>query len=163
MNRVWCIRHRKYFAPFLPFLHHLLRLLHRPQFRQRAYDRSVAGARIVTAIYTNSLATVNTNSFPSMQRCNPSFTCCNLYLNMVLNATYYFPMMYGYPVMLSRSVLSYGLFDDQDWFELHVLLLVLSYGAPRVAQAWEIPAIGFGICSWFAYGGWHEWQKHIPE
>ena len=36
---------------------------------------------------------------------------------------------------LTRSVLSYGLFDDQDWFELHVLLLVLSYGALRVAQA----------------------------
>ena len=36
---------------------------------------------------------------PSMKRCNPSFTCCNLYLNMVLNAIYYFPMMYGYPMM----------------------------------------------------------------
>ena len=36
---------------------------------------------------------------PTMQRCNPSFTCCNLYLNMVLNAIYYFPMMYGYPMM----------------------------------------------------------------
>ena len=36
---------------------------------------------------------------PSMQRCNPSFTHCNLYLNMVLNAIYYFPMMYGYPMM----------------------------------------------------------------
>ena len=31
--------------------------------------------------------------------CNPSFTRCNLYLNMVLNAIYYFPMMYGYPMM----------------------------------------------------------------
>ena len=36
---------------------------------------------------------------PSMQRCNPSFTRCTLYLNMVLNAIYYFPMMYGYPMM----------------------------------------------------------------
>ena len=36
---------------------------------------------------------------PSMQWCNPSFTRCNLYLNMVLNAIYYFPMMYGYPMM----------------------------------------------------------------
>ena len=36
---------------------------------------------------------------PSMKRCNPSFTRCNLYLNMVLNAIYYFPMMYGYPMM----------------------------------------------------------------
>ena len=36
---------------------------------------------------------------PSMQWCNPSFTRCNLYLNMVLNAIYYFPMMYGCPMM----------------------------------------------------------------
>ena len=36
---------------------------------------------------------------PSMQRYNPSFTRCNLYLNMVLSAIYYFPMMYGYPMM----------------------------------------------------------------
>ena len=36
---------------------------------------------------------------PSMKRCNPSFTRCNLYLNMVLHTIYYFPMMYGYPMM----------------------------------------------------------------
>ena len=36
---------------------------------------------------------------PSMERCNSSLTSCNLYLNMVLNAIYYFPMMYGYPMM----------------------------------------------------------------
>ena len=36
---------------------------------------------------------------PYIQRCNLSFTRCNLYLNMVLNAIYYFPMMYGYPMM----------------------------------------------------------------
>src|SRR3954467_4394578 len=36
---------------------------------------------------------------PSMQRCNLSLTHCNLYLSMVLNAIYYFPMMYGYPMM----------------------------------------------------------------
>ena len=36
---------------------------------------------------------------PSMQRCNLSLTRCNLYLNMVLNAIYYFPMMYGYLMM----------------------------------------------------------------
>ena len=61
------------------------------------------------------------------------------------------------------SLQSYGLFDDQDWFELHVLLLVLPCGALRVAQAWGIPAVGFAICSWIAYGGWREWQKHRPE
>ena len=27
--------------------------------------------------------------------------------------------------------MSYGLIEDHDWFELHVLLLVLSYGALR--------------------------------
>ena len=54
---------------------------------------------------------------------------------MVLNAIYYFPMMYGYPMMFEYIHLSYGLIDDRDWFELHVLLLVLSYGALRVAQA----------------------------
>ena len=36
---------------------------------------------------------------PSMQRCNLSLPHWNLYLNMVLNAIYYFPMMCGYPMM----------------------------------------------------------------
>ena len=36
---------------------------------------------------------------PSMRRCNLSLTYRNLYLNMVLNAIFYFPMMYGYPMM----------------------------------------------------------------
>ena len=35
----------------------------------------------------------------SMQRCNLSLILCNLYLNMVLNAIYFFPMMYGYLMM----------------------------------------------------------------
>ena len=39
--------------------------------------------------------------------------------------------------------MSYGLIDDHDWFELYVLLLVLSYGALHVAQAWGIPVVGF--------------------
>ena len=39
---------------------------------------------------------------PFMQRCNLSLTRCNLYLNMVLNAIYYFPMMYGYPMMFEQ-------------------------------------------------------------
>ena len=44
---------------------------------------------------------------------------------------------------LSRFSLSYRwLMNCYDWFELHVLLLVLSYGALRVAQAWGIPAVG---------------------
>ena len=53
----------------------------------------------MTAIYINNLATVNTNSLPSMQRCNTSSPRCNLYLNVVLNSVYYFPMIYGYPMM----------------------------------------------------------------
>ena len=65
---------------------------------------------------------------------------------------------------LSRFLLSYRwLMNCYDLFELHVLLLVLSYGGLRVMQAWGIPAVGFAICSWFAYGGWREWQKHKPE
>ena len=67
-----------------------------PLFQWR---RNAAGAIIITAIYTNNFTAVITNSSPSMQRCNPSFTSCNLYLNMVLNAIYYIPMMYGYPMM----------------------------------------------------------------
>ena len=43
LNRVWCIRHHKCFAPFLMgFLHNRLRLLHHTQFRRRVSDRSVA-------------------------------------------------------------------------------------------------------------------------
>ena len=57
------------------------------------------GAIIITVIFTNNFTAIITNSPPSMQRCNLSLTRCNLYLNMVLNAIYYFPMMYGYPMM----------------------------------------------------------------
>lgn len=43
LNCVWCILHRKCFAPFLTvFWHHRLRLWHRTQFRQRVSNRSVA-------------------------------------------------------------------------------------------------------------------------
>ena len=57
------------------------------------------GAIIIIAIFTNNFTAIITNSSPSMQRCNPSFTRCNLYLNMVLNVIYYSPMMYGYLMM----------------------------------------------------------------
>ena len=57
-------------------------------------------AIIITAIFTNNFTAIITNSSPPpMQRCNLSLTRCNLYLNMVLNAIYYFPMVYGYPMM----------------------------------------------------------------
>ena len=45
---------------------------------------------------------------PSMQRCNPSFTHCNIYLNMVLNAIYYFPTMYGYCRCQNRRISGRG-------------------------------------------------------
>src|SRR3989337_391252 len=62
--------------------------------------RNAAGAIIVTAIYTNNFAAVITNSLsPSMQRCNTSTPHCNLYLNMVLNSIYYYPMMCGNRMM----------------------------------------------------------------
>ena len=63
------------------------------------WHQNAAVANIITAIFTNNFITIITNSSPSMQRCNPSFTGCTLYLNMVLNAINYFPMMYGYLMM----------------------------------------------------------------
>ena len=63
------------------------------------WRRNAAVAIIITAIFTNNFTAIITNSSPSMKRSNLSLTRCNLYLNMVLNAIYYFPMMYGYPMM----------------------------------------------------------------
>ena len=58
---------------------------------------------------TSIILLPSTPSFsPSMQRCNLSSPCCNLYLNMVLNSIYYFPMIFGYPMMF-EAVLSCGL------------------------------------------------------
>ena len=56
-------------------------------------------------------------------------------------------MLPSYDV-LNRYLLSYGLFDDQDWFELHVLLLVLSYGALRVARGshHRVSCMLIGLC-----------------
>ena len=49
---------------------------------------------------TSTILLPSTPTFsPSMQRCNTSSPRCNLYLNMVLNSIYYFPMIYGYPMM----------------------------------------------------------------
>ena len=60
---------------------------------------TLPGAIIITTIFTNTVVIFTNIFITSMQWCNPSFTCCNLYLNMVLNAIYYFPLMYGYPMM----------------------------------------------------------------
>ena len=49
---------------------------------------------------TSTILLPSTPTFsPSMQRCNTSSSHCNLYLNMVLNSIYYFPMIYGHPMM----------------------------------------------------------------
>ena len=61
--------------------------------------RSATGARIVIAIYINNLATIITNSVPLFSAVQHPFSRCNLYLNMMLNSIYYFPMIFGYPMM----------------------------------------------------------------
>ena len=60
------------------------------------------GAIIITAIFTNT-AVIFTNisiTFPHLYRVVHSpATRCTLYLNMVLYASYYFPMMCCHPMM----------------------------------------------------------------
>ena len=63
---------------------------------------TLPGAIIITAIYTNTSA-IFTNisiTFPLLYPVVHSpATCCTLYLNMVLYASYYFPMMCCHPMM----------------------------------------------------------------
>src|SRR3990170_2215055 len=70
-----------------------------PLFRWR---RNAAGAIIVTAIYTNT-SVIFTNisiTFPHLSTAVHSpATRCTLYLNMVLYASYYYPMMCCHPMM----------------------------------------------------------------
>ena len=70
-----------------------------PLFRWR---RNAAGAIIITAIYTNTSA-IFTNisiTFPPLSKAVHSpATGCTLYLNMVLYASYYYPMMCCHPIM----------------------------------------------------------------
>ena len=60
------------------------------------------GAIIITAIYTNTSA-IFTNisiTFPPLSTAVHSpATCCTLYLNMVLYASHYYPMMCCHPMM----------------------------------------------------------------
>ena len=64
--------------------------------------RNAAGAIIITAIYTNTSA-IFTNisiTFPPLSTAVHSpATRCTLYLNMVLYASYYYPMMCCHPMM----------------------------------------------------------------
>ena len=70
-----------------------------PCFRWR---RSAAGAIIITAIFTNTTV-IFTNisiTFPLLYSAVHSpATRCTLYLNMVLYASYYYPMMCCHPMM----------------------------------------------------------------
>ena len=70
-----------------------------PRFRWR---RNTAGAIIITAIYTNT-SVIFTNifiTFPYLSTAVHSpATRCTLYLNMVLYASYYYPMMCCHPMM----------------------------------------------------------------
>ena len=66
------------------------------------WRRNAAGAIIITAIYTNT-SVIFTNifiTFPLLYSAvhSPS-TRCTLYLNMVLYASYYYPMMCFHPMM----------------------------------------------------------------
>ena len=70
-----------------------------PLFRWR---RNTAGAIIVTAIYTNT-SVIFTNIFITYPHLSTAVhyptTRCTLYLNMVLYASYYYPMMCCHPMM----------------------------------------------------------------
>ena len=63
---------------------------------------ALPGAIIITAIFTNT-AVIFTNisiTFPLLYSAVHSpATCCTLYLNMVLYASYYYPMMCCHPMM----------------------------------------------------------------
>ena len=63
---------------------------------------NAAGAIIVTAIYTNT-SVIFTNisiTFPHLStEVHSPATRCTLYLNMVLYASYYYPMMCCHPMM----------------------------------------------------------------
>ena len=61
--------------------------------------RNGAGAIIVTAIYTNNFTAVITDSPPLCSGVTSPATRCTLYLNMVLYASYYYPMMCCHPMM----------------------------------------------------------------
>ncbi len=71
---------------------------------------TLPGAIIITAIFTNtSIIFTNTSiTFPLLSTAVHSpATRCTLYLNMVLYASYYYPMMCCHPMILSRFPLSY--------------------------------------------------------
>ena len=69
-----------------------------PRFRWRR-NTAVAIIIIITAIYTNTSANISI-TFPLLYPAVHSpATRCTLYLNMVLYASYYYPMMCCHPMM----------------------------------------------------------------
>ena len=66
------------------------------------WHRNAVGAIIITAIYTNT-SVIFTNisiTFPHLStEVHSPAPRCTLYLNMVLYASYYFPMMCCHPMM----------------------------------------------------------------
>ena len=62
---------------------------------QECHRGQRSGRRSTSTILLPSTPTLS----PFMQRCNTPSSRYSLYLNMALNSIYYFPMIYGYPMM----------------------------------------------------------------
>ena len=60
------------------------------------------GAIIITAIFTNNFTAIITNSSPLYAAVHSPTTHCTHYLNMVLYASYYYPMMCCHPMMSEK-------------------------------------------------------------
>ena len=66
------------------------------------WRRNAAGATIITAIYTNTsviFTNISITFTPLSTAVHFPATRCTLYLNMVLYASYYYPMMCYHPMM----------------------------------------------------------------
>ena len=103
---------------------------------------------IITAIYANTSA-IFTNisiTFPPLSTAVHSpATRCTLYLNMVLYASYYYPMMRCLLCCLSRFSLSYRwLTNCYDLFNFLVVML-LSFGAHHMSACVD-PTVGLVVC-----------------
>ena len=89
-----------------------MRGLSPPRFRWR---QNAVGAIIIPAIYTNTSA-IFTNisiTFPPLSTAVHSpATCCTLYLNMVLYASYYYPMMCCHPMMSEYIFIVLSVVDE---------------------------------------------------
>ena len=125
---------------------------------------TLPGAIIITAIFTNNYA-IFTNISITFSHLYPAVhspaTRCTLYLNMVLYASYYYPMMCCHPMMFWVDILCLWV----DWWSRLVwvvcFILVMSYCALHVAQACGIPVVGCCNMSMvYLLSALLEWQKH---